>query len=47
MDKIIPVNTAIDGVCVALTTRYEAIGINDILTLEHFPRTVILVKYEV
>ena len=47
MDKFIPVNTAMDGVCVTLTTRYEAIGINDILTLAHFPRTVILVKYEI
>lgn len=47
MDKLIPVNTAMNGVCATLTTRYEAMGINDILTLAHFPRTVILVKYEI
>lgn len=44
---MMPVNTAMDGVCVTLTTRYEDMGINDILTLAHFPRTVILLKYEI
>ena len=42
-----PVNTTMDGMCATLTTKYEAMGINDILTLRHFPRTVILIKYEV
>lgn len=44
---MMPVNTTKDGMCATLTTRYEEMGINDILTLRHFPRTVILIKYEV
>lgn len=43
----IPINVTKDKCCATLTTRYEAMGINDILTLAHFPRTVILVKHEV
>ena len=44
---MMPVNTTKDGMCATLTTRYEEMGINDILTLRHFPRTVILLKYEI
>lgn len=44
---LIPINVTYDGCCCTLNTRYEAIGINDIMTLAHFPRTVILIKYEV
>lgn len=42
---LIPVNTTSDMLCSTLTAKYEAIGINDILTLKHYPRTVVLIKY--
>ena len=36
-----------DGECVAtLTTRYESIGLTNILTLAHYPMTVVLYEYE-
>ena len=44
---MIPVNTTKDGMCATLTAKYEAMGINDILTLAHFPRTIILLEYEI
>jgi hypothetical protein len=35
-----------DGCCAAtITTRYEAIGPINILTLAHFPRTGVIVEY--
>ena len=40
------VNTTADGLCCTLNTRYEEIGINHILSLAHFPRTVVLIDYE-
>lgn len=37
----------IDGECAAtLTTRYESIGPTNILTLAHYPMTVVLYEYE-
>lgn len=42
---LIPANTTSDMLCSTLTAKYEAIGINDIITLKHYPRTVILIKY--
>ena len=36
-----------DGCCAAtITTRYEAIGPTNILTLAHYPMTVILYEFE-
>ena len=36
-----------DGQCAAtLTTRYESIGPTNILTLAHYPMTVVLYEYE-
>ena len=36
-----------DGECAAtLTTRYESIGPTNILTLAHYPMTVVLYEYE-
>ena len=44
---LIPVNVTKDECCATLTTRYEAIGISNIITLAHFPMTTILVKHEI
>lgn len=41
-----PANTTADGMCAALTTRYEAIGPTNILSLAHFPMTVVLIEYK-
>lgn len=41
-----PANTTADGTCATLTTRYEAIGPTNILSLAHFPMTVILIEYD-
>ena len=36
-----------DGCCAAtITTRYEAIGPTNILTLAHYPMTVVLNEFE-
>ena len=36
-----------DGCCAAtITTRYEAIGPTNILTLAHYPKTVVLYEFE-
>lgn len=36
-----------DGECAAtLTTRYESIGPTNILTLAHYPMTVVLYEYD-
>lgn len=36
-----------DGECAAtITTRYEAIGPTNILTLAHYPMTVVLYEFE-
>ena len=36
-----------DGDCAAtLTTRYESMGPTNILTLAHYPMTVVLYEYE-
>lgn len=44
---LIPINVTRDECCATLTTRYEAIGISNIITLAHFPMTTILVKHEI
>lgn len=42
---LLPVNTADGGVAVTVTTRYEAIGANNIVSLGHYPMTVVLQEY--
>ena len=36
------VNVTDGGCCATITTRYEAIGYGNILTLAHYPMTVVL-----
>lgn len=40
-----PVNVASGGVCCTLNTRYDDMAQNDILSLKHFPKTVVLIEY--
>lgn len=45
--RLTPVNTAMGGVCCTLNTRYEAMAEpSDILTLAHYPKTVVMIEYE-
>ena len=42
----LPVNTASGGIACTLNTRYDAMGLpEDILTLAHYPKTVVLREY--
>ena len=41
-----PVNVTADGCAATITTRYDAVGPTNILTLAHYPMTVILIEYE-
>lgn len=44
--KMRPVNVT-DGECAAtITTRYERIGPTNILTLAHYPMTVVMYEFE-
>ena len=43
---LIPVNVTADGCAATLTTRYDAVGPTNIITLAHYPMTVILMEYE-
>ena len=43
--ELIPVNTTRDGMSATLTTRYEAIGPTNILSLAHYPMTVAMIRY--
>lgn len=45
--KLIPINTTVDECAATITTRYEAIGAGNIVTLAHYPMTVAMIKYEV
>lgn len=40
------VNVTIDACAATITTRYEAIGHGNILTLAHYPMTVVLYEFE-
>lgn len=42
----LPVNVTGDGCAATLTTRYDAVGPTNIITLAHYPMTVILNEYE-
>lgn len=40
-----PVNTCRGGVICTLNTRYDLMSMSDILSLKHYPKTVILIQY--
>ena len=42
---LIPINVTKDKCCVTINTRYEAISVGHIMNLAHFPRTVILLRW--
>jgi len=43
---LLPVNTAAGGLACTLNTRYEAMALPlDILSLAHYPKTVILIEW--
>lgn len=43
---LLPVNVAAAGVACTLNTRYDGMQLpEDILTLAHYPKTVVLVEY--
>lgn len=44
-DRIFPVNTTVEGMCVTLNTGYGDLASTHILTLAHFSRTVALYEY--
>lgn len=42
----IPVNVAAGGVACTLNTRYDGLGeLSDIISLAHFPKTVVMLEY--
>lgn len=44
--SLLPVNTAAGGLVCTLNTRYEAMALPlDILSLSHYPKTVILIEW--
>lgn len=44
----LPVNTAAGGVSCTINTRYDGMQLpEDILTLAHYPKTVVLTEYEI
>lgn len=43
--QLVPINVANGGVSCTLNTRYEDMAATDILSLAHFPKTVILIEY--
>ena len=45
---LLPVNTANGGICCTLNTRYDGMQLpEDILTLAHYPKTVVLVEQDI
>lgn len=45
---LLPVNTAAGGICCTLNTRYFGMGLpKDILSLAHYPKTVVLIEYNI
>ena len=43
---LLPINTAAGGICCTLNTRYDGMQLpEDILSLAHYPKTVILVEH--
>lgn len=43
--QLVPINTASVGVACTLNTRYADMSSSDILSLAHFPKTVVLIEY--
>ena len=44
---LLPINTTAGGCACTLNTRYDGMQLpEDILTLAHYPKTVVLVEYE-
>lgn len=41
-----PVNVTKDLCACTLNTKYNDMGINDIVTLRHYPKTVVLIEYD-
>ena len=44
---IMAANVCVRGVCCTLNTRYEDMGQDDIISLAHYPKTVVLYEYDV
>lgn len=45
--RLYPVNVCRGGVSCTLNTRYDGLSeTTDIITLAHFPKTVVLIEYE-
>lgn len=43
---LLPINTAAGGLCCTLNTRYDGMQLpEDILSLAHYPKTVVLIEY--
>ena len=43
---LLPINTASGGLCCTLNTRYDGMQLpEDILSLAHYPKTVVLIEY--
>lgn len=44
----LPVNTASGGVACTINTRYDGMQLpEDILTLAHYPKTVVLIEHKI
>lgn len=41
-----PANTTGNGCSATLNTRYEQMGMADIISLAHYPKTVVLIEYD-
>lgn len=44
--QITPVNVTLDGVAATITTRYKILNHANIITLAHYPKTVVLIEYD-
>ena len=45
--NLVPVNVASGGVACTLNTRYDGLSeTTDIITLAHYPKTVVLIEYD-
>lgn len=44
--QIRAINTTADGCAATLTTRYDAVGPTNIISLAHYPMTVVLIEYD-
>ena len=44
--QIRPINVTQDLCAATLTTRYDAVGPTNIITLAHYPMTVVLIEHD-